>query len=66
MSLYTMIENDAGGLGASDIDFIRIIWKNYLSDDAKTRKHRKDRHRVITDILEDKRKAENLYTDWRF
>ena len=61
-----MIEKDAGGLGASDVSFIRIIWKNYLTIDAKTRKHREDRHRVIRDILEDKRKAENLYTDWRF
>tara|TARA_R100001443_G_scaffold10217_1_gene19720 strand:- start:1304 stop:1504 length:201 start_codon:yes stop_codon:yes gene_type:complete len=66
MSLYTMIENDAGGLGASDIGFIRIIWKDYLTIDAKTRKHRKDRHKVIRDILEDKRKAENLYADWGF
>jgi len=61
-----MIENDAGGLGASDIGFIRIIWKDYLTIDAKTRKHRKDRHKVIRDILEDKRKAENLYADWGF
>lgn len=65
MSLYTMIENDVGGLGASDVAFIRIIWKNYLSVNAKTREHREDRHKVIKDILKDKRNAEKLYTDWR-
>jgi hypothetical protein len=65
MSLYTMIERDAGGLGASNIEFIRIMWHQYLSDSAKTRERRTDRHKAIRDILLDKLKAEKLYTEWR-
>lgn len=65
MSLYTMIERDVGGLGASDIDFIRIIWKEYLSNDAKSRKRRIERHKAIRDILKEKRQAENIYLGFR-
>ena len=65
MSLYTMVEKDAGGLGASDTKFIRIIWTEYLSDDAKLRKHRADRHKAIRDILTDKHKAEDLFLKYK-
>ena len=65
MSLYTMIERDVGGLGASDIEFIRIIWKEYLSDDAKSSKRRVERHKAIRDILKEKRQAENIYLGFR-
>ena len=49
-SLYLQIERLAGGVTASPRQFIRAV-HTLLTEEAKTRTGRKDRHKLIREVL---------------